>query len=366
MSEGSESDDKTEEPTPERREEARERGDVVSSKEITSIAVLVASFLYLVAAFPTLFSNLRKVLQEAIIFSAKGHLSQSDMAYIAAKYWGVMLWFIVPIFGATAFSAAMSTLLQTRFNFSFKKVEPDFDRINPIKGIGRLLSGQSIMELVKGIGKITAISIVSYLVLKGEMSRMAPLLNTPITKVWTYWGNITQSLVWGVIGLLAFISAADYLYGWWMHEKQLRMSKQEIKDEYKNRESDPHMKNRMRKMAREFSMAKAVKATKEATVVITNPTHFAIALKYEIGSKQAPVVVAKGIDHNALRMREVAKEADVPIVENKALARTLYKMVEVGQEIPDSLYKAVSEVIRFVFKLRGIKVPRQQNREVRR
>ena len=339
---------------------------VISSKEITSIAVLLACFLYLVAAFPSLFSNLRKVLQEAIMMSAQGTMSQNDMMFILAKNWGVMLWFIIPIFAAAAFSGAAATLLQTRFNFSFKKVAPEYSRIDPFKGMARILSGQSVMEMVKGISKITAISIVSYLILKSEISHVVPLLNTPITRVWSYWSSITQSLFWGVIGLLVFISAADYLYGWWMHEKQLRMSKQEIKDEYKNRESDPHMKNRMRRMARDFSMAKAVKATKEATVVITNPTHFAIAIKYEIGSKQAPVVVAKGVDFNALRMREVAKDADVPIVENKALARTLYKMVEVGQEIPESLYKAVSEVIRFVFKLRGIKVPRQQSRDAKR
>ena len=178
-------------------------------------------------------------------------------------------------------------------------------------------------------------------------------------KAWGYWGEITRNLFWAVSALLLVIGAGDYSYNLFTLEKKMKMTKQEAKEEQKKYEGDPHVKARIKRMQREMVMSKMVKATRDATVLVTNPTHYAVALKYELGMR-APVVVAKGIDFNALRLREVAAEADVPIVENKPLARTLYKIGDVGEEIPAALYQAVSEVVKYVFKLKGIALPGSQ------
>ena len=227
--------------------------------------------------------------------------------------------------------------------------------MNPLTGIVRMFSGQAAVELVKGLGKMGSVGLVSYLILYSEWAKVPGIMQYPIITTWIYWAEITELLFWAVGGMLLLVAGFDYIYNFMKIEKQLKMTKQEVKEEFKKREADPHVKARMKRMQRDISMAKAVKATQDATVVVTNPTHFAVALRYELGMP-APIVVAKGKELVALRMKEVAKDFDVPIVENKPLARTLYKIVKVGQEIPESLYKAVSEIIRYVFMIKGKKL----------
>ena len=213
------------------------------------------------------------------------------------------------------------------------------------------------MELLKGLLKLFSISVVAYLILYDEYSKTTNLLYMDVGQIWSYWGHVTKLLFWSVAGFLVVIAAIDSIYNFMQIDKQLKMTKEEVKEEFKKRESDPQLKAKMKSMAREIAMSKTLEATKDATVVVTNPTHFAIALKYQQGLL-APVVVAKGKDHIALRMKEIAKESDIPMVENKPLARTLYKLVEVGSYIPESMYKAVSEVIRYVYTIQGRKLNR--------
>ena len=208
------------------------------------------------------------------------------------------------------------------------------------------------MNLGKGIAKMLSVGLVSYLILKSEWHVVPSLMYVSFLKTIGYWGEITNMLLWSAAGFLLLIAAADYAFDIFRMEKQLKMTKQEVKQEFKDQEVDAHVKAKIKRLQRQFAMSKMVQDTKEATVLIANPTHFSIALKYELGMS-APIVVAKGQDNFALKLREIAKENDVPIVENKPLARTLYKVVEVGQEIPDNFYKAVSEVIRYVFLLKG-------------
>jgi flagellar biosynthetic protein FlhB len=270
------------------------------------------------------------------------------------KVWINFLILITPLFIVTTFIAVFTTFSQTNMNFSWKAMAPSIERFNILKGLARMVNSHALMEMVKGIGKMTAVGVVSYLILKSEWFVTPGLINLGIEESWAYWGEITKSLFWAVAGLLLLIAGADYMYNFITLENRMKMTKKEVKDEFKKREVDPHVKARMRRMQRDLSNRKMIEKTKTATVVITNPTHYAVALKYEIGMS-APVIVAKGVDFLALRMREVAKKQDIPIVENKPLARTLYKVLEVGQEIPESLYKAISEVIRYVFKTKGIK-----------
>lgn len=352
MAEGGDNEDRTEDASDERRQEFRERGDVVVSRDMTQIFVLAA----LMGLFATYLSKLSVKLQQLMY----EHFHDFDVSKLdeksiydhMTKVGGEFLGMILPLFAVVTIVAMFITFSQTRLNWSWKKLAPKWNRMNPISGLARMVSMQAFVEVLKAIGKMVIIFALSFLILKSEMRSAPGLIHMPFFKVWTYWADISNTLIWSVLGLLLFIGAGDFLYSFISMEKKLKMTKEEVKEEYKKREQDPHMKNRMKRMQREIATSKTITATKSATVVITNPTHFAVALRYELGMS-APIVVAKGQDFVAQRMKEVAKEEGILIMENKPLARTLFKVCKVGQEIPESLYKAVSEIIRYVFMLKG-------------
>lgn len=357
MAEEESGQDKTEEATPERREEFREKGQIAVSREVSSVFVLAAVTgllgVYLVRLLDSLQHFLRARFQHLSVetFTEKALFRYFSDVVIECLY------MVAPLFLVLTAAAIFITFSQTRLNWSWKKLTPDFSRMNPISGIAKMFSWETVVELGKSIGKLVIIGAVTFLSLKSEWTKVPGLMRMPFIEAWHYWAKITWHLMWSVLGMMIFIAAADFLYNFLSLEKKLKMTKQEVKEEYKNRESDPHVKAKMKRMQREIAMSKAVTATKGATVVITNPTHFAVALRYELGMS-APIVVAKGQDFIALRMKEVAKESDIPIIENKPLARTLFKVCKEGQEIPESLYRAVSEVIRYVFLLKGRKISR--------
>lgn len=359
MAESEDGQDKSEEATPERREEFREKGQIALSKEVSSVFVLAA----VIGLFLWYIDFLVYRIEHFMI----AHFQHLDTSLLTEKTIGryfisigrELIIMISPVFVATTVASVFVTFLQTQFNWSWKKLEPDFSRMNPLKGLQKLLGMEAVVELLKSVGKTLIVGGVAYAVLHGEWIKVPGLLKMPYTQSFGYWALITKQMIWAVLGLLLFLAAADFLYHFLTMEKQMKMTMQEVKEEYKKRELDPHVKGKMKRMQREMSMAKTVQATRSATVVITNPSHFAVALKYELGMS-APTIVAKGQDFIAKQMKEAAKEADIPIIENKPLARTLFKMCKVGQEIPESLYKAVSEVIRYVFLLKGRKLNRRE------
>lgn len=357
--EGGDNGDRTEEATPERREEFREKGQVAVSREITSVFVLGGIILLCSYKLPDMLQDTKRILRHHIEQAASPTMTDVDFLAYAQESWKSWLFLIVPFFAVVFVASVFMTLAQTRLNWSWKKISPDFTRLNPAKGLLQMVNVGAMVNLGKSIAKMFAVGLVAYLILYSEWVKLPALMNTSVFKTWGYWAQITESLFWAVCGFLFVIAAFDYGYNFFGLEKKLKMTKQEVKEDLKKREVDPYVKGRMKRMQRDIAMAKIVSGTKKATVVVTNPTHFAIALQYEMGMP-APRVVAKGIDFNAMRMREVAKEFDIPIVENKPLARTLYKTVEVGEFIPESLYKTVSEVIRYVFKLKGVRVPQRQ------
>ncbi len=358
MAEGmEEKEDRTEEATPERREEFRERGQVAVSKEITSVFVLAAVTVFLYFYTRVFVENFLEYMtftfenldQVKTLTNLRNHLSQ---------VWYQLLWLIAPFFLVSATTALFFTLIQTRFNFSWKKLAPNFKQLNPLSGLQRMVNTQAAMELLKSIGKMSIVGVVSYLILRSEWVKVPGLMLYSIEETWFYWGKITYQLFLAVAALMVLVGALDFIYNFTRLETQMKMTKQEVKEEFKKREVDPQVKAKIKRMQRDMAMAKAIQAVPKATVVITNPEHFAIALFYELGMG-APIVVAKGQDFLAQRMKEIAYENDVPIIENKPLARTLYKMVEVGQEIPEALYRAVSEVIRYVFLMKGRPISRR-------
>jgi flagellar biosynthetic protein FlhB len=353
--------EKTEDPTQERRDEFREKGDIAVSRELSSVAVLAATVAFLSATALNIIQQLKELLITSFEFLAHPELTVDSTIAFTSNIWVVCLKIIIPIFLAAMIAAIVSTFMQTKMNFSMERLEPNFARFNPFSGLVRLVNMQAVVELLKGIAKLVVVGLVAYLILRSEWSKVPSLMNLYVTNTWSYWASITKHLFWSVAGLLLVIAGADYLYSFISLENKMKMTKKEIKEDYKKREVDPMIKGRIRRMQRDIANKKTVANTRKATVLVTNPTHYSVAIRYELGM-DAPVVVAKGIDFLALQMREVAKEEDIPIVENRPLARTLYKIAEVDQPIPESLYKAISEVIRYVFKIKGIKVPRSSAR----
>lgn len=355
MAENEDGQEKTEDATDERKKQFRDRGEIAVSKEFTSVMVLASVIIFFTNYAPKLIGELKLLLIVQFEKISSFRVNEQNFIHYLADVWGSFLYLVLPVFMLTMSIAVFITFSQTKLNFSMKRMKPNFQKFNILKGVTKLVSPQSAMELTKGILKMSAVGLVSYLILRSEWIRVPGLMNLPIQSTWKYWGTITQYLFWSVAGLLLLISGADYLYNFISLENKMKMTKKEVKDEYKNREVDPHLKGRMRRMQRDILNSKQmVKATEGATVVLTNPTHYSIAIKYEIGMP-APMVVAKGVDHLALKMREAAKAHDIPLVENKPLARAIYKIVEVDQPIPESLYKAISEIIRYVFKIKGVK-----------
>lgn len=351
-------DDRTEEATPERRDDFRERGQIAYSREVTSVIVLFGCAMFVAAFMPTMMNRIFRLFTANFHKIADFRVDSTNAMEYATSTWKDFLFMIIPVFLVTMVLATAGTFLQTRFNWSWKKLSPDFSRMNLFAGMKRMVSIDSVVEIIKGIMKLAVIGSVAYWILKNEWSAVPALMMTPIGDTWRHWGSITKSLFLSVSGAMVAIGGLDYFYTLFGLEKKMRMTKQEVKEEYKKRELDPQVKGRMRRMQREILNRKTVEKTKDATVLITNPTHYSIAVKYEIGMT-APKVLAKGLDFVALKMREVAKENNIPIVENRPLARTLYKLVEEDQEIPEDLFTAVAEVIKYVFKLKGIKVPRK-------
>lgn len=344
--------DKTEDPTPERREEFRNKGQIAISREIAGVLNLGAAAVFLTAMLPNMTESLSEMLVHYFTMVKDFRVDRLSLPGVAVYTWSVFAKTVIPMFVLTSVVAASATFAQTRLNWSWEKIKPDFKKMNPLQGLKNMVSIQAWVNLSKGILKMLAVGLVSYLILYSEWIVVPGLMKYPLMKVWTYWGEIISQLFYSVSGLLILVAAYDYIHNYMTLEKQLKMTKQEVKEELKKHEVDPHVKGRMKKMQRDIVFGQSIQATKDATVVVTNPTHFAVALKYELGMR-APVVVAKGQDDLALAMRSAAKEASVPVMENKPLARLLYRVVEVGQEVPENVYKAVSEIIRYVFKLKG-------------
>lgn len=352
-------DDKTEEATPERRDDFREEGQIAQSQELSQVAALAAIVGFFGWYGPLVLERMRELLIRTFQSITTFRVDHGNVVPFMEHVWIELLKVIFPLFFVVAVVATAATLLQTQFNWSWKKLQFNWKVLNPFPGMARMVKTEALVGMIKSSAKLTVVTLVTWLILKGEWGTVPALLNVPFIKTWLYWGEITTQLFWGVVGLMLFVSGADFLYSFMSIEKKMMMSKQEVKDETKQRESDPHVKARLRKMARDLANRKTVENTKKATVLITNPTHYSIAVRYEVGMA-VPIVIAKGVDFLALRMRETAKEEDIPIVENKLLARALYASVKEGEEVPSDMFKAVAEVIKFVFKLKGVKIPGQK------
>ena len=355
MAEGEEQDDaqKTEEPTAKRLADARKKGQVALSRELNNwVMLLAATLLISFSAFPTL-GHLREVLTYYIansyaIPSVPGGLNHA----LNDGFKQVLLAVSFPML-VLFVAAFVGPFLQVGPLFAPETIKPDMGKISPIKGFSRLFSMRSVMEFLKGLLKIVVIGTVCTVIIMPFFGQFEHFIGLPIHTSMEELLMLVKRMMIGVLVVLLVIAVIDVIYQRVEFNKKMRMSRQEIKDEYKQTEGDPHIRAKLRQLRMEKSRQRMMQAVPSADVVITNPTHYAIALKYDPEEMEAPLCVAKGHDDLALRIREVAKENDVMIYEAPPLARALYDSVEVDQTIPPQHFKAVAEVISYVFKLRG-------------
>ena len=346
--------DKTEKATPRKRSKAREEGQVLQSRELNSAIVLLSAFVTLRIFGQRMYEEILKCLKVAItLYPTKDGLFTIDgLMDVYSETLITYLIIAAPVLVVVLVAGVVSAYAQVGFLFTTKTLGIKFSRIDPLKGLKRIFSPKSLVELLKSIIKIAIVAYIGYVYIKGEAINVLSMMDVDVVSTAAFLGStITNAAIRMCIALVV-IGVADYGYQWWEYEKSLRMSKQEIKEENKEVEGNPEIKSKIRQKQRQMSMRRMLQDIPKADVVITNPTHYAVAIKYDPEKADAPIVVAKGQDYIALRIKEIAKENKVEIVENKPLARTLYNTVEIGGKIPPELYQAVAEVLAFVYSLK--------------
>ncbi len=346
-------EERTEQATPRRRQEAREKGQVAKSRELASVSVLLSGLFTLYWGSTFFYHNL--VVSIRYYFRNIGQLVVDDTNILGMAYLVLKQLFIIlsPLFLVVFLIGILSNILQFGVIFSSEPLVPKFSRINPLEGMKRLFSLQSLAELLKSLFKVFVVGWVAFSTVERELHNMPLMLQKSTFQILAYICEISFEIFWKSCGVMIIMAIMDYLFQRWDFEKNLRMTRQEVKEEYKQTEGDPHVKARIRSIQREMARRRMMAEVPEADVVITNPTHLAVALRYEPGEMDAPKVVAKGAGLIAQKIKEIAERHEVPVIENKPLAQSLFKYCEVGDVIPESLYKVVAEVLAYVYRLKG-------------
>ena len=356
MAENESDQEKTEQATQKRREEARKKGQVARSQEVVSVSVLVAGLIFFYFGGSYVTENIMGLMRTGFRDAGRSDLALETIQLIIIQNIFEAFFILFPLLMGVMVAAVLANVLQFGFMISTESITPKISKISPAKGFKRLFSLRSIVELIKSILKVCIISTVAYLVISSEMERMMPLTEQSVWEVMSYIGGVCFKLLLSITVVLVILAVLDYAYQRWEYEKSIKMTKQEINDEYKSTEGDPMVKARIRRIQREAAQKRMMAQVPKADVVITNPTHLAVAISYDPAGMAAPVVVAKGADYIAEKIRKIAGENDVPIIENQPLAQVLYKMVKVNAMVPESVYRAVAEVLAFVYEQKKIKI----------
>ncbi len=342
----------TEAPSERKLRKARERGQVAKSSEVVATATLLAAYLALLWAGPNTWATLNHFAAEIW-----GNLLRTDLTLEATQ--GLVTRVVLvaslaaaPISLAVLLGGLLANYLQVGVLFSLTPVAPDFTRVNPFN-FSRVFSRRSLMELLKAIAKLGIIGLIAYQAVAGELTDLPALIDATPKAMLSKVGEVASAIIFRVLLSLMALALLDYLYQRHEFTRQMRMTKQELKEEHKESEGNPEVKGRLRRRQREMSRRRMIADVPKADVVVTNPTHYAVALRYEQGQMEAPEVVAKGAGYMAMKIREIAREHEIPVVENPPLARSLYSAVEAGESIPADLFQAVAEVLAVVYKLRG-------------
>lgn len=347
-------EERTEKATPKKRHEVKKKGQVFQSKDLTAAAIILVSILAINAMLPFILvttENFIKDILTTYLVNSHDLYTVANLQKFFTFILGTVAKIAVPIIILIAATGLLLTYGQVGFVFTGETLGFKLERINPVEGFKRIFSMRGIVELIKALLKTTLIGYMLYSTIRLQINKLPQLLDMSVIDIMNYLMSALVDIGLKSGMLILAISVLDYLYQWWDFERSIKMTKQEIKDEIKEMEGNPQIKSKIREKQRKMALKRMMSEVPKADVVITNPTHYAVALKYDISVASAPVVVAKGVDFLAQRIKEEAQKNHVPIVENRELARNLYNMVDVGDMIPEELYYAVAEVLAFVYSI---------------
>ena len=353
MAENEDGLEKTENATPKRLEEARKRGEIPRSRDLS--AVLMTGGVALSLLGQNVAGDLFGMMRSSLSLSRDQALDTTHMLPALSSAAFDALSTCLPIYGLIVLAALLAPLMLGGWSFSTEALMPKFNRLNPLEGVKRMFSGRSIVELLKALGKFGIVAVVAVFVLRKDMAALLSLGTEPPAIAIAHAIQLCGSGLISVSAGLLLIAGIDVPYQLWQYAKQLKMTKEEVRREMKEMEGSPEMKGRIRQMQQEMARGRMMQDVPKADVIVTNPTHFAVALRYDERGMRAPIVVAKGADVIAARIREIAGENAVPIFEAPPLARVLYRNVDIGHEIPANLYVAVAQILSYVFQLKASK-----------
>ncbi|RRZ95887.1 flagellar biosynthesis protein FlhB [Erwinia sp. 198] len=353
---GDSEEEKTESATPHRLEKAREEGQVPRSRELTSVLMLVAGLGILWMGGESMARKIGQLLAQGLVFNHSVVSDTSQMLHLIGRLFVQAVYTLLPMMAGLVLVAIAAPMLLGGVLISGKAIKFDVGKMNPIKGLAKLVSAQTATELVKSILKAVLVGCVTWLYVSHNWPEMMRLISeSPYTALASSLNMIAMCCVLVVLGLSPMVGF-DVFWQLYSYYKGLRMTRQEIRDEYKQQEGDPHVKGRIRQQMRAAARRRMMADVPKADVIVTNPTHYSVALQYDEGKMSAPKVVAKGAGEVALRIRELGKEHRIPVLEAPPLARALYRHSEIGQHIPGTLYAAVAEVLAWVWQLRRWKL----------
>lgn len=343
---------RTERATPRKKSEVRGRGQVAKSTEVNTVLVLLFGFLVIkwssIKMYHLLSYNMRHFLSEAHKLSISPENATTVIGFLLYQ----VLIIAAPVMGACFLAALIAGLSQAGFLLTFYPIQPQLQRLNPIAGFSRLFSPQALVEILRSTIKVCVVGVVVYYTLWNKLPVLANLWHMETSQSFLTVGTLVYDLGMRIIWTLLVIAILDYAYQKYTFEESLKMTKEEVKEETKQSEGDPQVRSRIRQKQREITRRRMMAAVPKAQVVVTNPTHYAVALQYT-EAMEAPQVVAKGAGFLALKIKEIAEANKVPVLQNPPIAQTLYKTVEIGQFVPQALYHAVAEIIAYVYKVKG-------------
>ncbi|MCK4469384.1 MAG: flagellar biosynthesis protein FlhB, partial [Desulfobacterales bacterium] len=331
MAEQNKDQEKTERATPKKREKARKKGQVAKSREVASVAVLLACLAFFWFGSPAIVERMMALTRWSLTQSSQFNVDYNNIQHLSINLVYKIFAMLFPLFLAAFSMALLANYLQVGFVLSAESVQPKLSKIDPVKGFQKLFSTRSLVELAKNIFKISIVGFVVYITIKGEIENFIPLPDQSVWGILICIAGVAFKIILRVCLALIILAVLDYIYQKWEFEKNLKMSKQEVKDEFRQTEGDPLVKARIKRLQRDAARKRMMASVPEADVVITNPTHLAVALRYDQTSASAPKVVAKGAGFIAENIKDIARKNNVPIVDNKPLARVLYKKVEVDE-----------------------------------
>jgi flagellar biosynthesis protein FlhB len=351
-----EAQEKTEEATPHRMRKSRDDGQVAKSMELSSVAIVGLGFMSMIALGPMVVDKMKEFMTHTFVTAPSTSVTAGSFVTIFRD--SVVSFFLTigPFMLSMIVIGVLINISQVGVRFTTKPLEPKLDKLDPIAGLKRVFSGKVVVEYLRDVVKVLLVAYVAYVIITDDVMNFFELMDSPTERFAQQFGSLALLLALKIVASLLTLAVFDFAFQRFQHKKKMRMTKQEVRDESKDTDGNPVLKGRIRQAQRELAQRRMMQDVQTADVVVTNPTHYAVALKYDKTSMEAPTVVAKGQRLIAQRIKEIAREAGVPVIENKPLARSLFKVCEIGAPIPAKLYKAVAEVLAHVYQLKGKEV----------